>query len=101
MVLYWSLLLTTCVVSLCALVASTRRYGRWKEKKRLDALQLRVLDLEILVEKYEHQVRKLTARVGMREHRAKQKETNTNGGVPDPDTDPERWKMYVSGVKRQ
>ena len=100
MVLYWSLLTVTCAASLCALVLSTQRYGRWKEKKRVDALTARVLELEMHSEATDRSLKKLVARIGMREHRAKQKKMS-NGGHPDPETDPAGWKQSVSGIRKR
>ena len=92
------LALAAFVVSLLALLVSSRRYGQWKLKKRIDELCARQIHTESMLEKYEHDQRKLLARVSMRQHRAKEKEKPENGQMTEAEA--LRWKQSVSGLRK-
>ena len=84
-----------CLVSCFALALSTRRFARWTVSRRLSALEAAHIDIQTTVEKIYDTEKKLVARLAMREHRKKGL-SHLNGGIPDPDVDPEGWRRAVT-----
>lgn len=94
-VLFWSLLAATFSISLAALALSARRLSTWAVRKRLAHVESQLADCMSLLESNQKQVRKLLAKMTMRERRKKES-SSQNGSMPNADTDPEAWKKWAS-----